>query len=175
MLLSSPALLGFAAYSGTGKTELLSQLIPLLIDQGMVMGVVKHAHHAFDIDQPGKDSYRLRKAGAQQMLISSDRRWALMHELGVEESEMELSDLVAKLDHRSLDLVLVEGFKQESFPKIELNRPMLGHPYLYLHDSDIIALATDAEAPSDLAMPHLDLNSPVAIAKFIGIYLRDLP
>ncbi len=163
----SPVLLGFAAFSGTGKTELLSRLIPILTDQGSRVGMIKHAHHAFDVDQPGKDSYRLRKAGAREMLISSGRRWALMHELGEDEEEMSLARLLPKLDAESLDLILVEGFKREAFPKIELCRPDLGHPYLYPNDPDIIALATDAPAPPKLALPHLDLNDAVAIAAFI--------
>ena len=167
----SPTLLGFAAFSGTGKTELLTQLIPLLVEQGLRIGMVKHAHHAFDVDQPGKDSYRLRKAGAREMLISSGRRWALMHELGEGEEEMTLAQLLPKLDTASLDLILVEGFKHESFPKIELSRPDLGHPYLYPDDPNILALATDAPPPPGLTLPHLDLNAPPAIAAFIRTLL----
>ena len=167
----SPTLLGFAAFSGTGKTELLTQLIPILAEQGLRIGMVKHAHHAFDVDQPGKDSYRLRKAGAREMLISSGRRWALMRELGAEEEEMTLAQLLPKLDTASLDLILVEGFKHESFPKIELSRPDLGHSYLYPDDPNILALATDAPPPPGLTLPHLDLNDPPAIAAFIRTLL----
>lgn len=167
----SPTLLGFAAFSGTGKTELLTRLLPILVEQGLRIGMVKHAHHAFDVDQPGKDSYRLRKAGAREMLISSGRRWALMHELGEDEEEMTLARLLPKLDAASLDLILVEGFKREAFPKIELCRPDLGHPYLYPDDSNIIALATDAPPPSGLTLPHLDLNDPPAIAAFVQTLL----
>ena len=167
-----PPLLGFAAYSGTGKTELLVQLIPILVGQGLRIGMIKHAHHAFDVDQPGKDSYRLRKAGAAEMLISSGRRWALMHELSEKEEEMTLARLLLKLDSASLDLILVEGFKRESFPKIELCRPELGHPYLYPEDPDILALATDAPPPPKLTLPHLSLNDPPAIAAFIQTLLE---
>lgn len=166
-----PTLLGFAAFSGTGKTELLTRLVPILVEQGLRIGMVKHAHHAFDVDQPGKDSYRLRKAGAREMLISSGRRWALMHELGEDEEEMTLAQLLPRLDAASLDLILVEGFKREAFPKIELCRPDLGHPYLYPDDSNIIALATDAPPPPGLTLPHLDLNDPSAIADFVQTLL----
>ena len=166
-----PVLLGFAAFSGTGKTELLTKLLPILVEQGLRTGMVKHAHHAFDVDQPGKDSHRLRKAGAKEMLVSSGRRWALMHELDADEQEMTLTELLPKLDAASLDLILVEGFKREAFPKIELCRPALGHPYLYPEDPNILALATDAPPPSGLTLPHLDLNDPAAIAAFIRTLL----
>lgn len=168
MSLEAPfPLLGFAAYSGTGKTELLTRLIPLLSARGLRVGMVKHAHHEFDIDRPGKDSHRLRKAGARVMLISSARRSALMRELAPDEPEPGLAELLARIDPGAVDLVLVEGFKRESLPKIELCRPALGHPYLYPEDPDIVALATDAPPPPDLALPHLDLNDPPAVADFI--------
>ena len=167
-----PFLLGFAAFSGTGKTELLTRLLPVLAGRGLQIGVIKHAHHTFDIDTPGKDSYRLREAGAEEVLISSSQRWALMHELAEDEEEMRLEELATKLDVDSLDLVLVEGFKHGVFPKIELCRPKLGHPYLYPEDSNILALATDAPPPPDLLLPHLDLNDPEAIATFIHALSR---
>ena len=168
MSLEAPfPLLGFAAYSGTGKTELLTRLIPLLSARGLRIGMVKHAHHEFDIDRPGKDSHRLRKAGARVMLISSARRSALMRELAPDEPEPGLAELLARIDPGAVDLVLVEGFKRESLPKIELCRPALGHPYLYPEDPDIVALATDAPPPPELALPHLDLNDPSAVADFI--------
>ena len=162
-----PFVIGFAAYSGTGKTKLLEQVIPILTGQGHRVGVVKHAHHAFDIDRPGKDSYRLRQAGAHDMLISSERRWALVHELKDGEEELTLPRLLRKLRIGAANLVLVEGFKHEAFPKIELCRPALGHPYLYPDDPNIVALATDAPPPPQLQIPHLDLNDPVTIANFI--------
>ncbi len=163
----SAPLLGFAAFSGTGKTELLTQLIPILVDGGLCVGIIKHAHHEFDVDQPGKDSYRLRHAGASETLISSSRRFALMHELAQDEPEPTLAQLVARIDQQHLDLILVEGFKRESFAKIELSRPALGHPYLYPDDDNILALASDAAPPEGLALPHLDLNDPAAIAAYI--------
>lgn len=162
-----PPLLGFAAYSGTGKTELLTRLIPLLTAHGLRVGALKHAHHDFDVDQPGKDSYRLRKAGAQEVLVSSSRRHVLIRELEEGEKEPGLGQLLEKLCRDNLDLVLVEGFKREAFPKIELHRPSLGHPYLYPDDSNIIALATDAEVAEGCPLPHLDLNQPQEIVEFI--------
>ena len=174
MSLAAPfPLLGFAAYSGTGKTALLTRLIPLLAGRGLRIGMIKHAHHAFDVDQPGKDSHRLRKAGARVMLISSARRSALMRELAPDEPEPGLAELLQRIDPAAVDLVLVEGFKREALPKIELCRPSLGHPYLYPEDPDIVALATDAPPPPDLALPHLDLNDPPAIADFILENIRE--
>ena len=168
-----PFLLGFAAFSGTGKTALLTSLLPLLTARGLRVGVLKHAHHAFDIDAPGKDSYRFREAGAKEVLVSSSRRWALMHELSEEATEMRLTELVPKFNGDALDLILVEGYKREVFPKIELCRPDLGHPYLYPTDSSILALATDAAPPSELSLPHLDLNHPEMIAAFIETLLPE--
>ena len=163
----APMLLGFAAFSGTGKTELLTQLIPILVQNGLRVGIIKHAHHAFDVDEPGKDSYRLRHAGAQETLISSSRRFALMRELAEDEPEQTLAQLLKRIDQANLDIILVEGFKRESFAKIELSRPALGHPYLYPDDANILALASDAAPPDGLTVPHLNLNDPPAIAAYI--------
>jgi molybdopterin-guanine dinucleotide biosynthesis adapter protein len=160
------AVLGFAAFSGTGKTTLLARLLPVLTGRGLRIGMIKHAHHSFDIDQPGKDSYVLRKAGAGQMLIASEKRWALMVEHEVP-AEPRLSELIARLDQSRLDLILVEGFKRESFPKIELHRPALGHPLLFPNDPGIIAVALDAALNPEPAVPVLDINSPQQIAGFI--------
>jgi molybdopterin-guanine dinucleotide biosynthesis protein MobB len=161
--------LGFAAFSGTGKTTLLEKLLPLLTEQGIAIGMVKHAHHAFDIDKPGKDSYRLRKAGARQMLIASSQRQALMTENTVAE-EPRLDELLERLDLDSIDLVLVEGFKHIPFPKIELHRMALGRPLLYPQDSSIIAVASDH--PGDCnTLPSLDINDTAAIAAFIVRWL----
>lgn len=159
-------LLGFAAYSGTGKTTLLEKLLPVLRQGGIRIAVIKHAHHQFDIDQPGKDSYRLRHAGAQQMLIASSQRWALMSENTIP-SEPRLQDLLPKLDHLQLDLVLVEGFKQEAFRKIELHRPSTGKETIFPNDENIIAVATDAAEQIDTRLPILDINNVAEIANFI--------
>ncbi|WP_421197862.1 bifunctional molybdopterin-guanine dinucleotide biosynthesis adaptor protein MobB/molybdopterin molybdotransferase MoeA [Aeromonas enteropelogenes] len=160
-------LLGFAAWSGTGKTTLLEQLIPLLVARGLRLGVLKHAHHDFDIDQPGKDSHRLRKAGANQMMVASRRRHARIIE--TELAEADFRELLASFDQTSLDLLLVEGFKHEHFPKIELHRAAIGKPLLFPEDRDIIAVASDQ--PTDTTLPRLDINDLDAIADFVCDYL----
>ena len=163
-------ILGFCAYSGTGKTTLIKQIIPALTAQQLKIGVIKHAHHAFDTDQPGKDSYELRKAGAKQMLVSSSQRSALITELFGKEPEPDLQNLICQLNEKQLDLILVEGFKHESFPKIELHRRALGKPYIYPEDKNVIALATDQIPTTDISIPVLDLNDINAIADFIKQY-----
>ena len=161
----SKPVLGFAAFSGTGKTTLLKQLIPLLAERGIRVGVIKHAHHNFDIDKPGKDSYELRKAGARQLLVASARRWALMTE-NDSIGDPELDGLIGRLALDSIDLVLVEGFKHVPYPRIELHRPALGHPLLYPEDSSVIAVAADA--PIECGdLPLLDLNDAAAVTDFI--------
>jgi len=165
--------LGFAAFSGTGKTTLLKQLIPLLAAQGVRVGVIKHAHHNFDIDQPGKDSFELRKAGARQMLVASSRRWALMTENDAA-GDPELDALVRRLDPDGIDMVLVEGFKHVAYPRIELHRPALGHPLLHPEDCSIIAVATDAPIDSG-GLPLLDLNDAAAVAAFILDWMAAQP
>lgn len=160
--------LGFAAFSGTGKTTLLSALIPILTSRGLRVGLVKHAHHNFDVDHPGKDSHTLRKAGAEQVLIASRRRWALMVETPELQGEPVLDELLTRLDQKALDLILVEGFKHVAFPKIELYRPALNKPLLCREDDSVIALASDAPLPSEVPVPILDLNAPEAIADFIA-------
>lgn len=159
-------ILGFAAFSGTGKTTLLKKLLPMLRDRGVRVGMVKHAHHSFDVDQPGKDSYELRKAGAAQMLIASRSRWALMVERRLEK-DPALDEVLLELDQAALDLILVEGFKQEPFPKIELRRAGLRRPLLYPEDRNIVALATDDPHGLDTELPVLDLNRPEDIADFV--------
>jgi molybdopterin-guanine dinucleotide biosynthesis protein B len=161
-------LLGFSAYSGTGKTTLLKRLLPILRDQGLRIAVIKHAHQGFDVDHPGKDSHELRDAGANRMLVASRRRMALITEFETGHPEPTLDELLQALDPQGLDLVLVEGFKSAPFAKIELHRPALGKPLLCLRDPRIIAVASDGEiqaAPP--ALPRLDLNDPQAIARFI--------
>lgn len=162
-----PPVLGFAAYSGTGKTTLLLKLIPLLRQEGLCLGIIKHAHHSFDVDQPGKDSYALRHAGAERVLVGSRRRWALMVETD-SSNEPALQDLLAQMPKAGLDLILVEGFKHERFPKIELHRKAAAGPWLYPEDDSIIALATDERAGMpDSAIHVLDIDQPAAIAEFV--------
>ena len=168
----NPPIIGFCAHSGTGKTTLLKQIIPILKDRGFKLGIVKHAHHNFDTDQPGKDSYELRKAGAKSMLVSSTRRWALINEHFSENKEATLAELVDIITRQSLDIVLVEGFKRETFAKIELHRRGLKHPYMYGQDPHVVALASDENPPSDIAIPTLDINNPNQIADFIVDYCR---
>ena len=166
MIESPIPLLGFAAYSGTGKTTLLKQLLPLLRSRDVRVGVIKHAHHDFDIDTPGKDSYELRKAGANEMLVASAKRWALMVETE-DQGDPVLQDLLHRLDLSNLDLVLVEGFKHERLPKLELHRPGLAKPLIFPADPDVIAVATDSVLSADTELPILDINDPAAIAAFI--------
>jgi len=161
--------LGFAAFSGTGKTTLLEKLIPQLTEQGIRIAMIKHAHHEFEIDKPGKDSYRLRKAGAQQMLIASSRRQALMTE-NATPREPYLDDLVLRMDLNNIDLVLVEGFRHVPFPRIELHRKILGKTLLYPDDPGIIAVASDHLVDCG-GLPALDINDTAAIAAFIVAWL----
>lgn len=160
-----PPVIGFSAYSGTGKTTLLTQLIPLLRAKNLRLGVIKHAHHDFEVDHPSKDSFKLRKADSYQTLISSARRKALITEFEQDQHEPNLTELINDLDHQHIDLILVEGFKKEHFAKIEIHRQELGKPYLFENDSDIIALAADHPVTTDL--PFLDLNQPENIAEYI--------
>lgn len=165
-------ILGFAAFSGVGKTTLLVKLVATLHQSGYRVGVVKHAHHSFDIDVPGKDSYELRKAGAIQTLVGSRHRWALVVETE-RAQEPRLDDLLHHLDQTSLDFILVEGFKAEQFPKIELHRPSLGHPLLYPDDSSIIAIASDSPLPMKPDLPILNLNQTEDMARFVVEFLSD--
>jgi molybdenum cofactor guanylyltransferase/molybdopterin-guanine dinucleotide biosynthesis protein MobB len=165
-------LLGFAAWSGTGKTTLLEQVIPLLTARGLRVAVVKHTHHDFDIDTPGKDSWRVRKAGAQQVLVASRRRWALITEQDDGRADPRLDELLARLDQRQLDLILVEGFRHEAIPKIELHRAALNKPLLYPEDPHIVALATDGPLAAPAPIPLLDLNAPAQVAEFVAEFAR---
>lgn len=168
MSASKLPVLGFAAWSGTGKTTLLKQLLPRLTQRGIRVGCIKHAHHDFDVDIPGKDSYELRHAGASQMLIASSKRWALMTEAPRSDDPC-LNELLQHLDSTQLDMVLVEGFKAEIFPKIELYRPSVGKPLQYLDDPSIIAVATDDLdlLPDQNKLPVLNLNDISAIEAFV--------
>ncbi len=160
--------LGIAGWSGAGKTTLLAELIPLLVAGGLRVSTIKHAHHEFDVDQPGKDSYRHRQAGASEVLVSSARRFALMHEHRGE-AEPTLEDLLAKLS--PVDLVLVEGFKASPHPKIEVWRASVGKPMLQPDDRHIIAVASDA-AIASLSVPLLDANNPRQVADFIRAWMK---
>ena len=164
-------IVGFAGYSGSGKTTLLTRLIVLLRDDGTRVGVIKHAHHRFDIDQPGKDTYRLRAAGAGQVLLGSRYRLALMMEHDDPGDEPDLNGMLAMLDQTRIELVLVEGFKHENFPKIEVHRPATGKPLVFPDDPSIIALASDAPRDAFPAlppdMPLLDINQPEQVHHFI--------
>jgi molybdopterin-guanine dinucleotide biosynthesis adapter protein len=159
-------LLGFAAFSGTGKTTLLKQLIPRLRERSLRVGVIKHTHHQIEVDRPGKDSYELRKSGADRVLLASSRNWALMAD-EPEEREPSLPQLLQRLDIRNLDLVLVEGFRHLDFPKIELHRPSLGKPLIYPEDPCVIAIASDLPLVETNGLPCLDLNDIPAVLHFI--------
>ncbi|ENM5926247.1 bifunctional molybdopterin-guanine dinucleotide biosynthesis adaptor protein MobB/molybdopterin molybdotransferase MoeA [Vibrio mimicus] len=161
-------LLGFAAYSGTGKTTLLEALLPKLTAAGLRIGLLKHAHHDFDVDKPGKDSYRLRKAGASQMLIASRNRHALMTE--TPDAEAEFDYLLTRFDAEKLDVILVEGCKNIAFPKIELHRTEVGKPWLYPHDENIIAIAADETVETTL--PQMNINDLDAITDFVLHYVQ---
>jgi molybdopterin-guanine dinucleotide biosynthesis protein B len=159
-------MLGFAAFSGTGKTTLLTQIIPILKQHGLRIGLIKHSHHNFQIDQPGKDSFRLREAGASPVMLVSTHRRAIITEI-TPKREPRLDDQLKLFDQSELDLILVEGFKAEQFPKIELHRPSLNKPLLYPNDPDIIAIASDCELETPDHLTRLDINQPEMIAAFI--------
>jgi molybdopterin-guanine dinucleotide biosynthesis protein B len=157
---------GFAGYSGSGKTTLIEQLIPRFTARGLAVSLIKHTHHKFDVDQPGKDSYRHRQAGASEVLLTCDSRWVLMHELrGAPEPTLE--EQLAVLS--PCDLVLVEGFKQTSISKIEVHRPAHGRPPIWPENTSIVAVASDVSL--DCPLPCLDLNDPDAVTDFILNFL----
>lgn len=160
-------LLGIAAWSGTGKTTLLEALLPRLRAQGLTVAVIKHAHHTFDIDQPGKDSYRLREAGAAPMLIASRERLALMLETPGKQ-EPDLACLVAMVAAQRPDLVLVEGFKTWPLPKLALHRQALGKPLTACDDTWVVAVASDTPLALPAGVEGLDLNDHSALAEWIA-------
>lgn len=158
-------IIGLAGWSGSGKTTLLAKLIPALIARGKKLSTLKHAHHGFDLDQPGKDSFVHRAAGASEVLIASAKRWALMSELR-DRPEPQLRELLKHLS--PVDLVLVEGFKRERFPKIEIHRAEVGKPLLHGDDDWIVAIASDEPLPQ-ATVPVIDLNDVEKIADVLLI------
>lgn len=158
---------GFAGFSGSGKTTLIEQLIPRFAARGLRVSLIKHAHHAFDVDQPGKDSYRHRHAGASEVMVTSSRRWVLMHELrGVPEPTFE--EQARRLS--PCDLLLVEGFKHAAIPKLEVWRAQTGEALLHPTDPHVVAVATDR--PIETRLPWLDLNDVEGIAGFVLDHLE---
>jgi molybdopterin-guanine dinucleotide biosynthesis protein B len=156
-------IIGLAGWSGSGKTTLITKLIPRLIARGVLVSTLKHAHHGFDLDQPGKDSFFHRAAGATEVIISSAKRWAILHELR-EEPEWNLRSLVAKMS--PVDLVLVEGFKRDAFPKLEIHRAANNKPLIHLEDPHIVAIASDIALPQ-AKVPVIDLNDIETIADLL--------
>ena len=159
-------IIGLAGWSGSGKTTLVTKLIPRLIARGLKVSTLKHAHHGFDLDRPGKDSFFHRAAGATEVIISSARRWAILHELR-EEPEWDLPALIAKMS--PVDLVLVEGFKRDAFPKLEIHRAANGKPLIHPDDPHIVAIAADIALPQ-AKVPVIDLNNVEAIADLLLKY-----
>jgi molybdopterin-guanine dinucleotide biosynthesis protein B len=153
---------GFAGYSGSGKTTLIEQLIPLFVAQGLKVSLIKHTHHDFTIDQPGKDSYRHRAAGCTEVMVTSQYRWALVHELR-DEPEPSLKEQLARL--APCDLVLVESFKNEAIPKLEVHRTLIGKPLLSPLDPNIVAIASDLAIETSL--PQFRLDQTEKITQFI--------
>jgi molybdopterin-guanine dinucleotide biosynthesis protein B len=156
-------IIGLAGWSGSGKTTLITKLIPRLLARGLRVSTLKHAHHGFDLDKPGKDSFVHRVAGATEVIISSAKRWAILHELR-DEPEWNMGDLVAKMS--PVDLVLVEGFKRDKFPKLEIHRAENGKPLLYPDDPYIVAVACDTALPQ-AKVPVIDLNDIDAVADLL--------
>jgi molybdopterin-guanine dinucleotide biosynthesis protein B len=161
--MSGMKVLGIVGWSGSGKTTLLTRLIPLLVSRGLRIATLKHAHHAFDVDQPGKDSYEHRKAGASEVIVSSARRWVQMHEVGAG-AEATLAEHLQRLS--PCDLVLIEGYKSERHPKLEVFRQSVGKSALHPTDERIVAVASDKPLP-DLPIPQVDLNDIAAVADLV--------
>jgi molybdopterin-guanine dinucleotide biosynthesis adapter protein len=161
--MSAPRVLGIAGWSGSGKTTLITRLIPLLVGRGLKVATLKHAHHSFEVDQPGKDSYAMREAGASEVIVSSARRWVQMHELGGE-TEARLAELLGRVT--PCDLVLIEGYKTERHPKLEVFRRSLGMAPLHLSDPRVVAVAADQPFP-EAAVPVVDLDDIAAIAALV--------
>jgi molybdopterin-guanine dinucleotide biosynthesis protein B len=156
-------IIGLAGWSGSGKTTLITRVIPVLVQRGLKVATVKHAHHEFDIDRPGKDSWLHREAGASEVAVVSSRRWALIHELRGE-PEPPLAEILAKLS--PVDLVIVEGFKRHTLPKLEVFRAAVGKPLLYPDDDCIVAIATDAPL-AQAPLPVLMLDDVESVANVL--------
>jgi molybdopterin-guanine dinucleotide biosynthesis protein B len=156
-------IIGLAGWSGSGKTTLIKKALPRLIARGVSVSTLKHAHHGFDLDQPGKDSFFHRAAGATEVIISSAKRWAILHELR-EEAEWDLPALLGKMS--PVDLVLVEGFKRDKFPKLEIHRVANGKPLLHPEDPHIVAVACDTPLPQ-VKVPVVDLNDVEAVVDLL--------
>jgi molybdopterin-guanine dinucleotide biosynthesis protein B len=159
-------IIGLAGWSGSGKTTLITKVIPCLRARGVTVSTLKHAHHGFDLDQPGKDSFFHRAAGATEVIISSAKRWAILHELR-EDAEWDLPDLIAKMS--PVDLVLVEGYKRDSFPKLEVHRAANGKPLIHPEDPHVVAIAADISLPA-AKVPVVDLNDVEAITDLLQKY-----
>jgi len=172
---SQSLVIGFVAASGTGKTTLLKKLLPVLHGRGLRVAYLKHSHHSFDLDQPGKDSYEIREAGAVQTLLASSERWALQSAQRVRGQDPSLEEMLAHFDHDRVDLILVEGFKFAAYPKIEMHRTTLDRPLLYPDDPDIVAVISDHSLTGDDHPPVLPPEDPEAIADFILKYMASAP
>jgi molybdopterin-guanine dinucleotide biosynthesis protein B len=159
--------IGIVGWSGSGKTTLLTAMLPLLRHHGLTVSTVKHTHHGFDMDRPGKDSYRHREAGAHEVLVAAGRRWVLLHEN--DEPEPPLPLLLQRME--KVDLVLVEGFKSHPFPKLEIHRPSLGKPPIWPDQPEVVAVVSDAAIP-DCRRPVLPLDDPAAVAEFVLHMMR---
>ena len=162
ILWSAMKVFGFAGWSGSGKTTLIEQLIPRFTRAGLKVSLIKHAHHKFDIDHPGKDSYRHREAGCTEVMVSSAKRWVIMHELR-DGAEPTLEEQIRRMS--PVDLLLVEGFKFDPIPKLEIYRSENGKPPIYPNDPHIVAIASDVRFETGL--PQFDLNDHDAIAAFV--------
>ena len=163
--------MGLAGWSGSGKTTLLTRLIPLVRAAGLSVSTIKHAHHGMDLDVPGKDSFRHREAGAFEVLVVGGQRWALMHE--TPDAPATLEQLISRLS--PVDLVLVEGFKNYRFPKMEVYRPALGRPPIWPEMPDVVAVATDDEALQGCPYPLLPINDPAGIARWVAAFVTGGP